>query len=109
MPIQTSCPSCQRPLRVPDALIGKAVKCPGCATVWTLDAEPPAEPPREEPPAAPQEEKADDAVRESLPASESPGVGLVGAIDGNGSALGNGALTNDSPSASRATSVRYTP
>lgn len=74
MPIQTSCPSCQRPLRVPDALIGKAVKCPGCATVWTLDAEPPAEPPREEPPAAPQEEKADDAVRESLPASESPGV-----------------------------------
>jgi predicted Zn finger-like uncharacterized protein len=69
VPIQTSCPSCQRPLRVPDDLIGKAVKCPGCATVWTVDAEAPVEPPREEPP-LPPEEQSTLAIRESLPASD---------------------------------------
>lgn len=73
MPIQTSCPSCERPLRVPDDLIGKAVKCPGCATVWTVESEAPRtpEPPRDEPP---PEEKPTDAFRESLPAGDSAGA-----------------------------------
>ena len=30
MPIQVKCPSCQKTLRVNDALMGKKVRCPGC-------------------------------------------------------------------------------
>src|SRR5262245_7448049 len=35
MPIETQCPSCTRPMRVPDDLLGKKVKCPSCDTVFT--------------------------------------------------------------------------
>jgi hypothetical protein len=55
MPIQTSCPSCFRPLRVPDELIGQAVRCPGCATEWIAkppDAPAPVESRQETPPPA---------------------------------------------------------
>src|SRR5262245_56194249 len=38
MPIQLACPSCGRALRVPDALLGRAVKCPSCEA--TFDAAP---------------------------------------------------------------------
>ena len=34
MPIQCSCPGCHRPLRVPDDLLGKDVKCPSCMHVF---------------------------------------------------------------------------
>jgi len=34
MPIQVSCPSCRRPLRVPDDLLGTTVKCPGCEEIF---------------------------------------------------------------------------
>ncbi|MFL5341537.1 MAG: DUF4190 domain-containing protein [Gemmataceae bacterium] len=34
MPIQTSCPSCSRALRVPDNLLGKNVRCPSCETTF---------------------------------------------------------------------------
>src|SRR5262245_19213110 len=74
MPIQTSCPSCFRPLRVPDELIGQAVRCPSCATEWIAGpAEtPPADTkPNDEPP-PPSEERPADAYRETPPESESP-------------------------------------
>ena len=35
MPQQIPCPSCARPLLVPDDLIGREVRCPGCATTFT--------------------------------------------------------------------------
>ncbi len=35
MPILAKCPSCQRKLRVPDNLIGRKVKCPGCGRTLT--------------------------------------------------------------------------
>src|SRR5690242_17990991 len=38
MPIQISCPTCQRQLRVPDNLIGELVKCPSCQNTFTAEA-----------------------------------------------------------------------
>jgi predicted Zn finger-like uncharacterized protein len=35
MSFTISCPSCQRTLRVPESLLGQAVKCPSCATNFT--------------------------------------------------------------------------
>jgi hypothetical protein len=35
MPEIISCPDCGRKLRVPDHLLGKRVKCPGCGTMFT--------------------------------------------------------------------------
>ena len=61
MPTQTTCPSCHRPLRVPDNLVGQNVKCPGCQTVFRVEGES-APPPLPAP--------ADDAIREQPPATE---------------------------------------
>jgi predicted Zn finger-like uncharacterized protein len=47
MPIQISCPTCQRQLRVPDNLIGELVKCPSCQNTFTAEAAE-SRPPREE-------------------------------------------------------------
>jgi hypothetical protein len=48
MPNQVTCPSCARPLRVPDSLPGQAVKCPSCeATFDAVEAPPPADAIRE--------------------------------------------------------------
>src|SRR5579864_720655 len=38
MPIETTCPSCQRALRVPDELIDHSVTCPECGTEWLAAA-----------------------------------------------------------------------
>jgi len=35
MPEITSCPDCSKKLRVPDDLIGKKVRCPGCSKMFT--------------------------------------------------------------------------
>jgi predicted Zn finger-like uncharacterized protein len=48
MPVSIKCPQCARGLRVPDELIGRKVKCPGCSTSFTADpagGEAPAAPP----------------------------------------------------------------
>jgi hypothetical protein len=37
MPIEVICSSCQRPLRVPDDLVGQRVKCPSCANTFTAE------------------------------------------------------------------------
>jgi predicted Zn finger-like uncharacterized protein len=44
MPEQVRCPSCHAALRVPDALLGKNVKCPKCETTFVAETEAPAEP-----------------------------------------------------------------
>lgn len=51
MPVITSCPDCGRQLRVPDDLIGKKVKCPGCKTLFTASSD--EEPLEEVPPPPP--------------------------------------------------------
>jgi predicted Zn finger-like uncharacterized protein len=71
MPSVISCPSCQKQLKVPDDLLGKNVKCPGCKETFT--AEPAgsasgsksdiAEKPRKQA-APPPEEEEDDEPRE---------------------------------------------
>jgi hypothetical protein len=38
MPENITCPQCGRELRVPETLLGKKVKCPGCATTFTAPA-----------------------------------------------------------------------
>lgn len=38
MPEITSCPDCEKKLRVPDDLLGKKVKCPGCGGMFTASA-----------------------------------------------------------------------
>lgn len=47
MPQITTCPECSKQLRVPDDLIGRKVRCPGCSAMFTAEAaaEPPAPPP----------------------------------------------------------------
>jgi predicted Zn finger-like uncharacterized protein len=37
MPEIVSCPDCDRKLRVPDNLLGKKVKCPGCGNTFTAE------------------------------------------------------------------------
>jgi hypothetical protein len=38
MPTLVACPNCKRKLRVPDDLVGRKVKCPGCQEPFTADA-----------------------------------------------------------------------
>jgi predicted Zn finger-like uncharacterized protein len=65
MPTVISCPSCQKQLKVPDELIGKAVKCPGCKQTFTAQAggmpeaaeEAVQEPPRRRPAPPPEDEE----------------------------------------------------
>src|SRR5262249_2032034 len=65
MPIQTSCPSCGKALRVPDDLLGKDVKCPSCQTQFVAGAAG-----LEAPPALPSERRPeqDEGIREQAPA-----------------------------------------
>lgn len=39
MPIQISCPTCTKQLRVPDNLVGQMVKCPSCQNTFTAAVE----------------------------------------------------------------------
>jgi hypothetical protein len=58
-----TCASCGKLLRIPDELVGKKVKCPGCGTAFDALPPPPAPPPA--PPAA-QEETVNLPLRLSL-------------------------------------------
>ncbi len=48
MPTVIECPSCQKQLKVPDELIGRAVKCPGCKETFTAQIGSPSAPVQEE-------------------------------------------------------------
>src|SRR5258708_35921139 len=50
MAILVNCPSCQRQLRVPEELLGKKVKCPGCAITFNAEETPAALPDEGAPP-----------------------------------------------------------
>jgi predicted Zn finger-like uncharacterized protein len=52
MAMTLACPSCSRALRVPEELIGKAVRCPTCRTEFTGSSAPAAPPPAPDPSAA---------------------------------------------------------
>jgi hypothetical protein len=56
MPTLIECPSCRRQLQVPDELVGRKVKCPGCGLVFTT-----ARPGEAAPPAYPSAESAEGA------------------------------------------------
>lgn len=56
MPAIVDCPACNRKLRIPDALLGKPVKCPTCGNMFSESAPPPPEMPALEPqPPAPSQ------------------------------------------------------
>jgi predicted Zn finger-like uncharacterized protein len=71
MNLTISCPSCQRTLRVPESLLGQAVKCPSCAHNFTApehveDDAPPrpaSDRPSRRPAAPPPEDDSDDEQR----------------------------------------------
>jgi hypothetical protein len=62
MAVVVTCPACQRKARVPDAAVGKSVKCPGCGNTFpavSADAPPPFNDPTDladepAPPASPE-------------------------------------------------------
>src|SRR5436309_8813411 len=39
MAVTTHCPSCKRLVKVPDELLGRKVRCPGCQSVFTAQSE----------------------------------------------------------------------
>jgi predicted Zn finger-like uncharacterized protein len=75
MPEQVRCPSCQAALRVPEALVGKNVKCPKCHTAFIAEVEELAHPRgivREPTPAVQRPQlRADDDKEEYPPEEES--------------------------------------
>jgi ribosomal protein S27E len=42
MPLVVTCPKCNRKLKVADAMAGKNIKCPGCASVFVAETDKPA-------------------------------------------------------------------
>jgi hypothetical protein len=69
MPIQTSCPSCGKALRVPDDLLGKNVKCPSCQTQFVASENAGV---TEAPPPLPPESRAErERYREETPTPRS--------------------------------------
>src|SRR6266700_2568519 len=68
MPTTIKCPMCKRALEVPDELMGKRVKCPGCKMIFT--ATPPgAAPPEDSSARRPRPgQKSEEAVRRKRPA-----------------------------------------
>ena len=82
MPEIVRCPECHRQLKVPDALLGKKVRCPSCKTTFQAAVEAPVEkpPPAAEPPpsarkkpaAPPPEEQYEEAPPPSRPAAPPP-------------------------------------
>jgi hypothetical protein len=66
MPEIITCPDCQRKLRVPDDLLGKKVKCPGCSVMFTAGGAPSKVSRPAPPPAEPVEEPVEDRRRDGV-------------------------------------------
>jgi len=64
------CPTCKRALEVPNELMGKRVKCPGCKMIFT--ATPPGASPPEDPKARRQPPSSESAIRQKR--SDRPAV-----------------------------------
>jgi predicted Zn finger-like uncharacterized protein len=71
MPEQVRCPSCEAVLRVPESLLGRAVKCPKCQTTFTAEL-PPPETYRTEPDPAEERRPRRPAYEEEEPPPEEP-------------------------------------
>ncbi len=67
MPEVISCPDCERKLRVPDTMLGKKVKCPGCQTIFVAN---PAE--EEEEPTPPRKSATRSSAVEPTPRRKAP-------------------------------------
>ena len=72
MPELVSCPHCGKPLRVPDHLLNRTVKCPSCTSTFVATASAAGAPPADEPPAPPprRPRPADEAFSERPAAPE---------------------------------------
>jgi predicted Zn finger-like uncharacterized protein len=71
--LTVTCPSCRRPLRVPESLLGQTVKCPSCQHTFAApdsldEAPPPRPPPPPEPePEPPPRPRLDDRFEDDRP------------------------------------------
>jgi predicted Zn finger-like uncharacterized protein len=79
MPVRISCPSCNKALRVPDASLGRKVRCPACSTAFTAEAPPEEEtegiqtaPTSEAPEGESGEEESDAIQKEPVPKRKRP-------------------------------------
>ncbi|MFL5245164.1 MAG: zinc-ribbon domain-containing protein [Gemmataceae bacterium] len=59
-----NCPSCDRKLKVPDELLGKKVKCPGCATIFAAEEFEEKDAAAEEPSQRPRRPAREEAIEE---------------------------------------------
>ena len=57
MPTTTTCPSCNGPLRIPDELVGRRVRCPVCQTIFDAASASSAPAPPADPAPAPEPEQ----------------------------------------------------
>src|SRR5262249_4814280 len=57
MPLITTCPECSKTVRVPDALLGRKVRCPECKHIFSAASERPEAVQKEPPPRRPREER----------------------------------------------------
>ncbi len=71
MPEVISCPDCERKLRVPDNMLGKKVKCPGCQTIFVAEL-PGDQEEEEEKPARTRPASQSSALSESIEESPRP-------------------------------------
>jgi predicted Zn finger-like uncharacterized protein len=78
MRLTITCPACQRSLRVPESLLGQAVKCPSCSHTFTAPdsleketprrpAAPPPDDYDDEPPPSPRRVRTDDYDDDDAP------------------------------------------
>ncbi len=75
MPIAVVCPACKAKLKAPDSLLGKTVKCPGCAKPVLVKAATPAPAPAakkpvKQPVKPPEPDVLDDEPVEEVPPAE---------------------------------------
>jgi predicted Zn finger-like uncharacterized protein len=86
MTLQIVCPSCRHPLRVPDRLQGKDVRCPSCQHTFVAQTEQPPAPPAPPPVPVPPSLSLDDPLNPpaTAPPAAPPGPrGLSGAVELN--------------------------
>lgn len=72
MPVIVNCPSCRGPLRVPDELLGKNVRCPTCQATFEAQ-QAPVPPPPEPPPNLPEPSSVRLPPEPAAPPPPSPG------------------------------------
>jgi LSD1 subclass zinc finger protein len=81
MSVAITCASCRRPLRVPESLLGKTVRCPLCTDTFTAEPDPAPPPPAVQAPGSAEAPGVATACRETRPPWTAAGVGPDEVLD----------------------------